>query len=106
MTRSRDRDDIYSVAGQFVDSALRRDDSLFTPGAPIWSLAVLEDLHRRFVERPDDSSDSFEAKLSRQLADAPPATIQLMAEIVYVSFPDSLAARSSIGVLPEPLDAG
>jgi 5-methylcytosine-specific restriction protein B len=84
MTRTRDREDIYRPGERFVDAALRRDDSLFTPDEPVWSLAVLEDLHRRFVERPDDSSDSFETKLSRQLAGAPSPTIQLMAEMLFV----------------------
>ncbi|MCP4662702.1 MAG: hypothetical protein GY856_45495 [bacterium] len=70
----------------FVDNALRRDDSLFTPGRPIWSLETLNDLHRRFVERPDESGDTFERKWERQLADAPAATIQLAAECLYVYF--------------------
>ncbi len=34
----------YTAAQRFVDAALRADDSLFTPGAAIWSLANVDDL--------------------------------------------------------------
>jgi 5-methylcytosine-specific restriction enzyme B len=84
MVRTRERDEIYRVAQRFVDMALRRDDSLFTPGAPVWSLETLQDLYDKFIGRPDESSDSFETKLRRQLSDAPPRTLQLMAEMLYV----------------------
>jgi len=35
----------YAAAQRFVDAALRADDSLFTPGTPIWSIANIDDLH-------------------------------------------------------------
>jgi hypothetical protein len=41
MVRTRERDELYRIAERFVDAALRRDDSLFTPGTPIWSLEIL-----------------------------------------------------------------
>jgi 5-methylcytosine-specific restriction enzyme B len=84
MVKTRDRELLYEVARQFVDAALRKDDSLFTPGHPIWSRATLDDLYERFVKSPDESSDTFEQKLQRQLAGAPPETIQLAAEVLYV----------------------
>jgi 5-methylcytosine-specific restriction protein B len=83
MVRTRERDELYRIAGMFVDRALRRDDSLFTLSVPVWSLETLKDLHQRFVGRPDTSDDSFENKLRRQLADAPPRTLQLMGEVIY-----------------------
>jgi 5-methylcytosine-specific restriction enzyme B len=49
----------YPAAQRFVDAALRADDSLFTPGAAIWSLANIDDLYHRFVEQPDLGGDSF-----------------------------------------------
>src|SRR5436309_13795638 len=82
MVRARERDDLYRIAEMFVDRALRRDDSLFTPGVPGWSLETLKDLHQRFVGKPDASPDSFLNKLHRQLAGAPPQTVQLMAGVV------------------------
>jgi 5-methylcytosine-specific restriction protein B len=73
---------IYVVAERFVDVALRRDDSLFTPGAAIWSLPWLEELDRRYVQNPDAGTGSFEQKLHAQLAEASPQSLQLMAELL------------------------
>jgi 5-methylcytosine-specific restriction protein B len=84
MPRTRERDTLYSIAQRFVDSALRRDDSLLTPGVPVWTLSALEDFYRRFAEQPDTSADSFENKFRRQLAGAPPQTVQLAAEVLYL----------------------
>lgn len=84
MARTRERDELYRIAERFVDAALRRDDSLLTPGTPVWSLETLQDLHDKFIGRLDDSSDSFEVKLRRQLRDAPPRTLQLMGEVLYI----------------------
>lgn len=84
MVRTRERDELYRIGERFVDAALRRDDSLFTPKTPVWSLETLQDLHDKFIGRPDLSSDSFETKLRRQLSDAPPRTLQLMGEVLYV----------------------
>jgi 5-methylcytosine-specific restriction protein B len=84
MVKTRDRELLYDIAQRFVDSALRRDDSLFTPGRPIWSLDNLDDLYRRFVAHPDESPDTFLQKLQRQLAGAPQETVQLAAEVLYV----------------------
>ncbi len=75
---------VYWAASRWVDAAFRSDDSLFTPGEPIWSQSSLEDFYNRFVLQEDESSDSFEVKFNRLLAGAPPQTIQLAAEILYV----------------------
>lgn len=77
---------VCNAAGQWVDRCLRRDDSLFTPGRTIWSASVVKDLHERFVERPDESKRDFMMKFRDQLADAPPETVQLAAETLYVHF--------------------
>ena len=75
---------VYAAASKWVEVALRSDGSLFTPGTPVWSLRNLDDFYDRFVLQPDESKDSFEEKFRRQLAGAPPQTIQLAAEILYV----------------------
>ena len=85
---------VYEAAQRFVDAALLSDDSLFTPGQPIWTPPVLDDLHARFVEQPDTSPDAFHVKFRRQLEGASPATIQLAAEVLYVHF---LVARNVFG---------
>ena len=86
MKRQGKNAEIYAAAARFVDAALRHDDSLFTPGVAIWTGANLDDLHARFVAKPDESSDAFLGKFQRQLAGAPDATIQLAAEALYVHF--------------------
>ena len=63
---------LYAAAKQFVEQALREDNSLFTLGPPVWSAPVIADLAERFVRRPDARGDDFETKFSRQLAGAPP----------------------------------
>ena len=77
---------IYEVAARWVDAALRRDNSLFTPGRPIWSLANLDELDARYVQNPDLGSGSFEGKLQGQLKGASADAIQLMGEALYVYY--------------------
>ncbi len=79
-------DNVYRAASKWVDSALRTDDSLFTPGEPIWSSRWLGELHQRFLDNPDESGDKFLEKLERQLADSPPEVYQLMGEVLYIYF--------------------
>jgi 5-methylcytosine-specific restriction protein B len=76
----------YSAARRAVERTLQEDDSLFTPGQPIWSLTNIRDLYDRFVRHPDTSADTFETKFRRQLNGAPAATIQLAGELLYVHF--------------------
>ena len=75
---------LYEAAEQIVDQALRADGSLFTPGAPIWTKGNIREFYHRFIEQPDTGTDPFEVKLQRQLQDAPPAVIQLAAEMLFI----------------------
>jgi hypothetical protein len=75
---------VYAAIERFVEAALKRDDSLFTPGHTIWAPGPIEDFYSRFVEKEDYSTDNFETKLERQLAQAPADTVQLAAELIYV----------------------
>jgi hypothetical protein len=84
----------YDAIALFVERVLKSRDSLFTPGHAVWSAATVQDLYHRFVEHPDTSADSFEAKFQKQLAGAPPATIQLAGELLYIHF---LAGNSTRG---------
>ncbi len=78
--------DIYAAATRWVDVALRGDGSLFASGVSIWSAETIEDLYQRYNLRPDTSTGSgFDTKLRRQLEGASDATIQLMAEVTFVS---------------------
>ena len=75
---------VYTAAAAWVDRGLRTDDSLFTPGRPIWRTEWLDELRRRFLDRPDESGDAFLVKLERQMAGSSPEAFQLMAEVLYV----------------------
>jgi 5-methylcytosine-specific restriction enzyme B len=88
-----DNDVTYEAARRIVENGLRRDDSLFTPGRSIWSLQNLVELQARFVDRPDTSNDSFENKLRRQLAGAPPEAVELAAELLFVHLLISIQLR-------------
>jgi 5-methylcytosine-specific restriction enzyme B len=87
-------DQFYLAAQRFVDAALRADDSLFTPGRPVWTLVNIEDLYRRFAEELDTSNDSFENKFRRELQGASPEVYQLAGEMIYVHL---LIAAGTIG---------
>ena len=77
---------VYAAAEAWVERGLRNDDSLFTPGVAVWTSEWLDELHRCFLDRPDESGDSFIDKLERQLEGVPPGAHQLMAEVLYVYF--------------------
>ena len=61
-------DKIYDATRAWVDSALRSDGSLFTPGKKIWTPEGLAKLRTQFLDQPDESNVGFYDKLERQLA--------------------------------------
>src|SRR5262249_56864511 len=77
----------YAAAQRFVDAALRADDSLFTPGRPIWTAVNIDELYRRFAAELDTSDDSFENKFHRELEGAPAENYQLAREPVFLHLP-------------------
>lgn len=77
---------VYDAAERFVDSAFRADDSLFSPGVPVWSAETVEELHELFIENVKQGDRSFFEKLEVQLEEASPEAVQLMAETMYVHF--------------------
>ena len=79
-------ENIYAAAELWVERALKSDDSLFTPGKPIWSNDNLSELHELFLDSPDAPGNSFMGKLQRQLDGSPPEVCQLMAEVLYVYY--------------------
>lgn len=77
----------YEAADLWVERALRRDDSLFTPGTPIWSTDWLGEARERFVRKPDQwKGANFFDKLETLLADSPPEVYRLVAEAVNVTY--------------------
>ncbi len=98
---------VYSAAGAWVDRGLRSDDSLFTPGAEIWSRDLLGELHSRFLNRLDEGSRSFLEKLRDQLEGSPAEVYQLMGEVLYVHYllldSNEQAFRTVLGWSPSPV---
>lgn len=84
MARQRGKEEIYQAIEHAIQQTLKSDDSVFTPGAAIWTADNLAVLHQKFIDQPDESGDSFHVKLERQLAGASPAVYQLMAEAFYL----------------------
>ena len=76
-------ENVYAAAQKWVDYALRADDSLFTPGKPIWSSRWLGELRKRFLDNPDVSGNNFMEKLERQLSGSPEQVYELMAEVLF-----------------------
>ncbi|MGW1714246.1 AAA family ATPase [Streptomyces sp. NPDC002156] len=76
---------VVGAARRVFRGGLLDGRSAFVPGLTIWTYDTATDLRRRFVDQPDESSDTFLVKLERQLAGAPHATIVLAAELLYVN---------------------
>ena len=80
-------ENVYNAAEKWVECALRSDGSLFTPGTPIWTADQLKELRERFLDRHDDwKGPRFFEKLEPLLTGNRPEVIQLMAEVVYVTY--------------------
>ena len=66
------------------------------------------ELHRRFLDRPDDSRRPFLEKLKDQLENSPPEVYQLMAEVLYVHYlpldPNEQAIRTVLGWSSAPVN--
>ena len=77
---------VYEAAQKWVDHALRKDDSLFTPGTAIWTSEGLEKLRERFLDQPDVGKGGFYDKLKAQLENGPSEVYQLMGEVLYAQF--------------------
>ncbi|HRI16845.1 MAG TPA: AAA family ATPase [Verrucomicrobiota bacterium] len=75
---------LYRAIDRAVECAFRTFDSVFTPGRAIWSSANLEELHQRFVLRPDESNATFLDKFQNQLAGAPAPVVQLAGELLFL----------------------
>ena len=80
-------ENVYAAAQKWVDHALHTDDSLFTPGTPIWTSQWLGKLREQFLDKHDEwKGPHFFEKLEPLLTGSPPEVIQLMAEAVYFTY--------------------
>ena len=92
---------LCEAINRFVQVAFKTQESLFTPGAKIWSPKVRKDLYERFVLHPADSvGEEFMQKFEKQLKDSSSDTIHLAAELLYVqlltSIPQSISRDKKI----------
>lgn len=76
---------IEAVGRRLIDCGLGKDDSLLTPGQPVWSIDNLEQLKREYVDKPDMGPGDFFDKLKHQLAETSPAATQLFAEVLILN---------------------
>ena len=79
-------ENVYAAAQKWVDCALRKDDSLFTPGKPIWTRELLGKLRECYLNQPHVGEGGFYDKLRQQLEGSLPEVYQLMAEALYAQF--------------------
>lgn len=87
MTSNQDTEAIYAMHSRWLNQVVGPGDSLFTPGAPIWTGEHLEELERAFAGHPDTTPGKrYEEKLQGQLTGASPGAKQLMAEVHAVHF--------------------
>ena len=88
---------VYEAADLWIASALRSDDSLFTPGTPIWSPEWLGEARTRFLDKPDEwkGAGFFNGKLETVLAGSPPEVYQLVGEALYATY--LIVSKGTIG---------
>lgn len=76
---------VEKIGRRLIDSGLGKDDSLLTPGKPVWTDANLDELTNDYVDRPDAGPGGFFEKLEHQLADSSPDAVQLFAELLILN---------------------
>ena len=78
---------VYEAADLWIERALKRDDSLFTPGKPIWSRDCIAKARTRFLDKIEAwKGGDFFGKLETVLAGSSPEVYQLVGEAVYVTY--------------------
>lgn len=72
------------AAETWRDRCLVADTSIFENTLPVWSLDSAQELHRDFVERPDEGQGDFLSKLKVQLDRSSPNAKRLAAEMMWI----------------------
>ena len=78
---------VYEAADRWIAAALRSDDSLFTPGIPIWSAPVILISTGALLNIRTKASDPSTRNSATSSAGAPAETIQLAGELALSSLP-------------------
>ncbi len=94
MARTSENDcrPIYNLAEKWKEECLIGEGSLFWPGESVWNENNLKKFKGCFVDNPDDSKESFENKLEKQLAREGDDVTRLACEImvIYFLFPSNV----------------
>ena len=80
---NRDSSGTLRAAAHWKLRALESDGSVFSDQS-LWTSENIEHLNQHFVENLDEGEGTFVEKLEHQLANSPPATSQLAAEMLWV----------------------
>jgi 5-methylcytosine-specific restriction protein B len=86
---------LYETAANWRAQSLQTGASLLWPGESVWTVSALESFKACFIDRPDETADTFEAKFQRQLADQPPAITQLGCELLLLYFLFTTSVRGA-----------
>src|SRR5882724_5014829 len=91
----RDSSPILAAAEKWIGTCLIEDHSLFLVDSR-WTLPLLDEVFKAFVEHPDFGHDDFMTKLKGQMKNASTPGKQLMAEVLWVLllFPSNMKSRT------------
>ena len=79
------RDDVYAAAEIWKERCLLEDNALFSKDST-WTHGNLKKLQELIIFNAGWGASSFWDKLSRQLINANPKTVQLAAELMWLIF--------------------
>lgn len=87
-----DTSKIYESAKAFSANCLLRDGSLLFEGSALWRSELLAQIHKAFVDTPDEGDRSFIDKFRDQIKPAGQEVIRLAAELlcIYFLFPSNV----------------
>ncbi|MEU3431519.1 McrB family protein [Streptomyces gardneri] len=107
MARRPDGAEVAAAVQRVFRGGLLSGKSALQPELAAWTDATASDLRARFVDQPDESSDTFLVKLRRQLTGAPDETIALAAELLFVNMaplvPEQIGLPKKLEILGEVL---
>lgn len=81
-----DRKSIYDAAQKWKNQCLLNDLSLIWDNEEIWTEKNMNNFKRIFIENPDESGDSFDDKLKKQLQDEDESVYKFVIEILYMYY--------------------
>jgi hypothetical protein len=91
----RDSSPILAAGEEWIGTCLIEDHSVFLADS-LWTLPLVDEVFKAFVEHPDFGDDDFMTKLKGQMKDASTPGKQLMAEMLWalLLFPSNMKSRT------------